>query len=70
MLRAPRTASLAASPLLRRMKRREFIAAWPVSVRAQQVTMTVIGLRSSGSQQFDEFRLTGLRQGLDEAGYV
>jgi hypothetical protein len=52
------------------MKRREFIAAWPVSVRAQQVTMTVIGLRSGGSQQFDEFRLTGLRQGLDEAGYV
>jgi len=52
------------------MKRREFIAAWPVSVRAQQVTMTVIGLRSSGSQQFDEFRLTGLRQGLNEAGYV
>ena len=25
---------------------------------------------SSGSQQFDEFRLTGLRQGLNESGYV
>jgi putative tryptophan/tyrosine transport system substrate-binding protein len=62
------------------MKRREFIgliggvAAWPAAVRAQQVTMPVIGFLSSGSQQFDdfidEFRLTGLRQGLNEGGYV
>ena len=72
MLRAPRTASLAASPLLQRGSNEAagVYAAWPGSVRAQPVTMTVIGLRSSGSQQFDEFRLTGLRQGLNEAGYV
>ena len=30
----------------------------------------MIGFLSSGSQQFDEFRLTGLRQGLNEGGYV
>jgi putative ABC transport system substrate-binding protein len=62
------------------MKRREFIrlvagvTAWPVAVRAQQLMMPVIGFLSSGSQQhddfIDEFRLTGLRQGLNEGGYV
>jgi hypothetical protein len=32
--------------------------------------MPVIGFLSSGSQQFDEFRLTGLRQGLMKAAML
>ena len=58
------------------MRRREFItllgsaAAWPLSVRAQQPAMPVIGFLSPGSPESDVVRLTGLRQGLKESGYV
>ena len=59
------------------MKRREFItllvgaaAMWPVAARAQQPTMPVIGYLNSGSPEADPSRLTGVRRGLNETGYV
>ena len=59
------------------MRRRDFIqeivgaaAAWPLAARAQQPTMPVIGYLSLGSRESDFYRLTGLRQGLNETGYV
>ena len=58
-----------------KMKRRAFIAliggaaAWPLAARAQQA-MPVLGYLNSGSPESDTSRLTGLRQGLNETGYV
>jgi ABC-type uncharacterized transport system substrate-binding protein len=56
------------------IRRREFIftlggaaAAWPLAARAQQA---MIGYLSIGSPESDAARLTGLRQGLNEAGYI
>src|SRR5262245_57116885 len=57
------------------MERREFItlvagaaAAWPLTVRAQQTVMPVIGVLAPVSQ--NEELLRGLRQGLKQAGFV
>ena len=58
--------------------RRKFLAtllggtavAWPVAARAQQTTMPVIGYLNPGSPESDTSRLTGLRRGLNESGYV
>jgi ABC-type uncharacterized transport system substrate-binding protein len=58
------------------MRRREFIAllgsgvaAWPLAARAQQA-MPAVGYLNSGSPESDAFRLTGLRRGLSQTGYV
>jgi putative tryptophan/tyrosine transport system substrate-binding protein len=56
------------------MRRREFItllggaaATWPLAARAQQ---PVIGYLNFGSPESDAHRLTGLRRGLNQIGYV
>jgi putative ABC transport system substrate-binding protein len=59
------------------MRRREFLALLggvaltrSIAARAQQSSIPVIGYLSSGSPESDTLRLTGLRWGLSEAGYV
>src|SRR6516225_719188 len=59
------------------VRRREFIAllgsgvaGWSLAARAQQAAMPVIGYLNSGSPESDTPRLTGLRQGLNQTGYV
>jgi len=58
------------------LRRREFItllggvATWPLVARAQQAGMPVIGYLNQGSPESDVPRLTGLRRGLSQSGYV
>ena len=59
------------------MRRRELITllgsaavAWPLAARAQQPAMPVIGYLSVGSPESDASRLTGLRRGLNQTGYL
>jgi putative ABC transport system substrate-binding protein len=58
------------------MRRRNFIGflggavTWPLAARAQQPTMPVIGYLNNGSPESDAPRLTGLRRGLNQSGYV
>src|SRR5262249_5983301 len=59
------------------IERRKFLAtlggaaaAWPLVARAQQPALPVIGYLNFGSPEFDTLRLTGLRRGLSQTGYV
>ena len=59
------------------MRRRDFVgfiggaaAAWPLAARAQQAALPVVGYLSVGSPESDASRLTGLRRGLNQTGYV
>jgi putative ABC transport system substrate-binding protein len=58
------------------LRRRDLIAAlgttvaWPLAVRAQRVTTPLIGFLGPNSAEGEAFRVTALRQGLKEAGYV
>src|SRR6516164_1104213 len=59
------------------IQRREFIAAvggaalaWPLAARAQKSAIPVIGYLNLGSPESDAPRLTGLRRGLNQAGYI
>jgi len=45
-------------------------AAWPFAARAQQAAMPVIGYLNNGSPESDVPRLTGLRRGLSQTGYI
>jgi len=57
--------------------RREFISllggaavAWPLSARAEQPAIPVIGFLSPGSLEADTNRMNAVRRGLAEIGYV
>jgi putative ABC transport system substrate-binding protein len=58
------------------LRRRDFMAAlggaaaWPLAARAQKSAIPVIGYLNLGSPESDAPRLTGLRRGLNQAGYV
>jgi len=45
-------------------------AAWPLAARAQQPAMPVVGYLNLGSPESDAFKLTGVRRGLNQTGYV
>jgi len=59
------------------MRRRELITliggaavAWPLAAHTQQAPMPVIGYLNNGSPESDTHRLTGLRRGLNQTGYI
>jgi putative tryptophan/tyrosine transport system substrate-binding protein len=59
------------------MRRRDFVTfvggaavAWPLAARAQQPALPVAGFLGTGSQESDAFRMTAVRRGLAETGFV
>jgi putative ABC transport system substrate-binding protein len=59
------------------MRRRELIsligattAAWPLTARAQQATMPVVGFINAGTANASTRRIAAFRKGLSEAGYT
>jgi ABC-type uncharacterized transport system substrate-binding protein len=59
------------------IERRKFLAtlgsaaaAWPLAARSQQAALPVVGYLNFGSPESDASRLTGLRRGLNQSGYV
>jgi putative ABC transport system substrate-binding protein len=58
------------------MRRRDFIAGlggaagWPLTSRAQQRALPVIGILSLGSAAGDKLRIGALKDGLNQSGYV
>src|SRR5262245_45414636 len=60
----------------RQVKRREFIpllggaAAWPLSARAQQVALPLIGYLHVGSSAESRDRVAAFHRGLKELGFI
>jgi putative tryptophan/tyrosine transport system substrate-binding protein len=59
------------------MRRRDFVkgivgstVSWPLSTRAQQPAMPMIGFLGSDTPDLYADRLRGFREGLKEAGYI
>src|SRR6516165_10461173 len=59
------------------MKRREFItlmggaaATWPLAASSQQLAIPAVGYLNLEGPESDSYRMTGLRRGLNQAGYV
>jgi hypothetical protein len=59
------------------MSRREFITllggaavAWPLTASAQQAPMPIVGFLNSSSLRDSDYRVSALRRGLREVGYI